>query len=210
MPNISPSVRAWELLQRMESAYQQGNYTALSSIAQLADSYTALGTSTDLLTAWISYAAEAANPTLGVVLTLQTVTGGTPPTDAEVRWTFADGRSTTISNKALTSNVATLTTSGAHRLRVGQKVTIAGVGAPFDGLFTITVVTTNTFSYACTNANIPSAAATGTLVLNGAATITTDFASTGQKFVTVTVDTSAFEPVAFARYITVPYVAPAS
>ena len=66
-----------------------------------------------------------------------------------------------VTNKALTSNVATLTTA-AHGYKVGDVVTVAGVGSPFDGTHTITVVgSTTTFAYAKTHANVTSAASSG-------------------------------------------------
>jgi N4-gp56 family major capsid protein len=69
-----------------------------------------------------------------------------------------------VTNKALTSNVATLTTAVAHGLGVGQVVTVSGVDSVFNGTYTITVVgSTTTFSYAKTNADVTSAAATGTV-----------------------------------------------
>ena len=79
---------------------------------------------------------------------------------------LASGISTTVSvtNKELTSNVATLTTAVAHGLGVGQVVTISGVDSTFNGTYTITVVgSTTTFSYAKTASNVTSAAATGTV-----------------------------------------------
>ena len=69
----------------------------------------------------------------------------------------------TITNKALTSNVATLTTSAAHGFAVGNLMHIYGVDSTFNGNYTITAVTTNTFSYALTSANVTSAAATGSV-----------------------------------------------
>ena len=70
----------------------------------------------------------------------------------------------TVSNKALTSNVATLTTSAAHGLAVGMEIVVAGVDATFNGTYTIsTVPTTTTFTYAKTASDVPSAAATGTV-----------------------------------------------
>jgi hypothetical protein len=64
-----------------------------------------------------------------------------------------------VSNKALTSNVATLTTSAAHGLSVGMEVVITGVDATFNGTYTITTVpTTTTFTYAKTATNVTSAA----------------------------------------------------
>jgi len=69
-----------------------------------------------------------------------------------------------VTNKELTSNVATLTTAVAHGLGVGQVVTVSGVDATFNGTYTITVVgSTTTFSYAKTATNVTSVAATGTV-----------------------------------------------
>ena len=62
-----------------------------------------------------------------------------------------------ITNKALTSNVATLTTSVAHGLTVGMTITITGVDATFNGEYRITTVpTTTTFTYAKTASNVTS------------------------------------------------------
>jgi hypothetical protein len=69
----------------------------------------------------------------------------------------------TISNKALTSNVATLTTSIAHGLTVGETVLISGVDATFNGTFVVTAVTSNTFSYALIATNVSSTAAAGSI-----------------------------------------------
>ena len=71
---------------------------------------------------------------------------------------------TNVTNKQLTSNVATLTTQTAHGLIVGDKVWVEGVGSPFDSTtaeYTVTTVpTTTTFTYAKTNTNISSTAVT--------------------------------------------------
>jgi hypothetical protein len=63
-------------------------------------------------------------------------------------------------------NVATLT-SNAHGFLVGQTVVVAGVDAVFNGTYVITAVTANTFSYAKVNADVTSAAATGTATPSG-------------------------------------------
>ena len=63
-----------------------------------------------------------------------------------------------VSNKALTDNVATLTTSAAHGFEVGESVTVAGVDSTFNGTYTITAKTSTTFSYAKTASNVTSAA----------------------------------------------------
>ena len=69
-----------------------------------------------------------------------------------------------VTNKALTSNVATLTTTAAHGLAVGDYVTVAAVDSVFNGTFRVaSVPTSTTFTYAKTNTNVTSAAATGTV-----------------------------------------------
>jgi len=86
---------------------------------------------------------------------------GTPTTTT---FTYAKTYSTakTITNVELTSNVAIIT-SAAHGYSIGDYVTVDASNNVFDGSYTITAVTTDTFSYALTNSNIPSAAATGTV-----------------------------------------------
>ena len=69
-----------------------------------------------------------------------------------------------ISNKALTTNVATLTTSIPHDFNIGNTVTITGVGAPFDGTYTVKAVpTTTTFTYDKTATDVTSVDATGSV-----------------------------------------------
>ena len=69
----------------------------------------------------------------------------------------------TVNNKALTSNVATLTTAAAHNFLVGDRITVAGVDATFNGTYAITAVpSSTTFSYAKTSANVTSAAVSPT------------------------------------------------
>jgi hypothetical protein len=73
----------------------------------------------------------------------------------------------TVSNKALTSNVATLTTSTTHGFAVGDIAVVTGVDATFNGTHYVTgVPTTTTFTFAKTNANVTSAAATGSAVVS--------------------------------------------
>lgn len=67
--------------------------------------------------------------------------------------------SRSISNKVLTDNVATLTTTTAHGLRVGDKISVSGVDSTFNGSYTVTAIpTTTTFSYAKTATNVSSTA----------------------------------------------------
>ena len=68
----------------------------------------------------------------------------------------------TVNNKALTDNVATLTTAAEHNFLVGDRVTVAEVDATFNGTYALTAVTSTTFSYAKTNANVTSAAVSPT------------------------------------------------
>ena len=70
---------------------------------------------------------------------------------------------TTISNKALTSNVATLSTgSTAHGLTTGDSVTVYGVDSTFNGTYTVLDAPTSTsFRYNKTATNVTSTVATG-------------------------------------------------
>lgn len=76
-----------------------------------------------------------------------------------------EGPQATVTNKALTSNVATLTTGSAHGWAVGNTVVVAGVDATFNGTYTLTAVGATTISYAKVAANVASAAAAGTATL---------------------------------------------
>ena len=65
-----------------------------------------------------------------------------------------------VTNKALTTNVVTLTTATAHGLTTGAKVVVVGVDPVLDGVWTLTAGSGTTMSWALTNANITSAAVT--------------------------------------------------
>ena len=69
----------------------------------------------------------------------------------------------TITNKALTSNVATLTTSVTHNLSVGQTVSVTNVDSTFNGTFVVIATTSNTFSYVLVANNVSSTSATGSV-----------------------------------------------
>ena len=70
----------------------------------------------------------------------------------------------TITNKALTSNVATLTTSASHGLVAGDEVWVEGVDSTFNGKFTVVdVPSTTTFTYAKTASNVSSTAVSSSL-----------------------------------------------
>lgn len=70
------------------------------------------------------------------------------------------GNLKSINNKALSGNVATLTTSAAHGYAIGDEVVVSGVDATFNGTYTISAVGGGgtTFSYSKTAANVTSAA----------------------------------------------------
>jgi hypothetical protein len=69
----------------------------------------------------------------------------------------------TVTNKVLTTNVATLTTAAPHGLLVGDIVDVTAVDAVFNGRYTLTAVAAYTISYAKINANVATVAATGTI-----------------------------------------------
>jgi hypothetical protein len=72
--------------------------------------------------------------------------------------------SKTITNVVRTSNVVTITTSVAHGYSVGDSVTVAATSTTgVNGTFTITAITSTTFSYAQTGTDIVSTADTGTV-----------------------------------------------
>lgn len=73
----------------------------------------------------------------------------------------------TVSNKALTNNIATLTTSANHTYLVGDVVVVSGVDATFNGTFSIaSVPTATTFTYGKTAANVASVAGSGSAVVS--------------------------------------------
>ena len=91
--------------------------------------------------------------------------GITGPSDAYIFGTAAPKLTEAISNKSLTNNIATITTTDPHGFTVGKKVDITGVDSVFNGRHTITAVTSTGFSFAKTNADIPSAATTGSATM---------------------------------------------
>lgn len=98
-------------------------------------------------------------------------TGSTSTSTFDEVWLYAQlnnppSAALTVSNKALTSNVATITTSAAHGLFVGDTVKITGVDTTFNGTWTITTVpTSTTFTFARTASNVTSGASSGTVYI---------------------------------------------
>ena len=89
----------------------------------------------------------------------------------------------TISNTYRTGTTATITTSTAHGMRVGDRVTISGTNgnSALHGTYTITAVpTTTTFTYTTTTSGtIASAGDAGTAFLDYGYYAVTDFTSEG-------------------------------
>jgi hypothetical protein len=67
----------------------------------------------------------------------------------------------TVTNKALTSNVATLTVGSGHGLSVGQTIKVADVDTTFNGTYVVTATASTTISYVCVATNVSSTAVTG-------------------------------------------------
>lgn len=74
--------------------------------------------------------------------------------------TFAAG-AVLVTNKALASNVATLTVGTGHGFSPADKIVVVGVDSTFNGSYTLTGTTTTTISYAKTAADVTSVAASG-------------------------------------------------
>jgi hypothetical protein len=71
-----------------------------------------------------------------------------------------------VDQKTLAAGVATLRTTAAHGLKIGDTVKVTGVDNDFNGVFVVTTIpTTTTFTYACSGTTI-----SATAVVGGAAT----------------------------------------
>lgn len=78
----------------------------------------------------------------------------------------------TVTNKVLTSNVATLDV-GAHSVVAGQIVVVSGVDATFNGTVYVTAVAATTISYNKTAGNVASTPSGGSVAVNQAASLWT-------------------------------------
>lgn len=103
------------------------------------------------------------------------------PTGRKGFYTWHGDLSATVSNVALTSNVATLTTSAAHGFEAGDSVVVAGLtNTVLNGTYTIVAVpTATTFTYAKTTTDITSTADSGTADVAANSRAVTDFLSEG-------------------------------
>lgn len=101
-----------------------------------------------------------------------------------------------VTNKALTSNVATLTTAAEHNLAVDDVVTIGNISATFNGSFRVaSVPSATTFTYAKTATDVASSSVTGGTVDKQALVWTVEISRTSanavfysEKFTVLTAD----------------------
>lgn len=117
---------------------------------------------------------ELLNPHFATPLTPWSITGATSQVDPENHEPEAIVYD--VSYKSLTSNVVTLETSVSHNFKPGASISVSGLGAPFDGVFTISTVRINTvdptqesktFTYAVTNTDIARVASAGSVHVSG-------------------------------------------
>lgn len=104
------------------------------------------------------------------------------PTGRNGFYTWHGDLTASVSNKALTSNIATLTTSAAHGFQVGDTVVVSGVDNTFNGEHVITAVPgTTSFRFAKTAGDVTSTAVSpaGTALVAANSRQVTDFASQG-------------------------------
>lgn len=66
-----------------------------------------------------------------------------------------------IINKKISNNIATLTVENTHGFSVGKTVIVSDVDSTFNGTYTITAKTLNSFSYAKTASNVASTPVSG-------------------------------------------------
>lgn len=96
---------------------------------------------------------ELKNPHFAIPITPWVIDGGTGSVDADAEEPGL--RTYSVIEAGISSNVATLTTSNNHELRVGRELIVKNVGTAFNGKYVITAVTATTVSYNKTNADIP-------------------------------------------------------
>jgi hypothetical protein len=103
-----------------------------------------------------------------VVLSVPTTTTFTYSKTATDVTSAAVTSSWTITNKALSGEVATITTSANHGFQAEKYVTVSGLDVNFNGTYQILDTTPNTFTYArLGNTVVESTAASGTARLVG-------------------------------------------
>lgn len=92
-----------------------------------------------------------------------TITNMTTNESITIISSLRDAITKTVTNKAITTNEATLTTSTAHGFAIGDNLVISGVDSIFNGIATIdSIPSTTTFTYYLLHADVASTAASGT------------------------------------------------
>jgi len=92
-----------------------------------------------------------------------------------------------VTNKVLSSDVATLTASTNHGFSAGQTVTISGVDSTFNGTYVISAVTSaTTFSYTKVATSVSSTAVTGGTATRGPGYSVVSSLDSGTNLATVT------------------------
>lgn len=113
---------------------------------------------------------ELLNPHFASPITPWAITGATNAVDPLSK--EPDVYLFDVDYKSLVSNVAIIETNVSHDIKSGDVIVVSGVGAPFDGVFTVATAGVNltnpgqaskTFTYAVTNADITRVAVTGGL-----------------------------------------------
>lgn len=84
--------------------------------------------------------------------------------DGNKIYRYSTAYTATVTNKQITSNVATLTVSSAHTFVVGETITVSGVDATFNGSYEVTATPTAlTVRYAKNASNVTSTGSSGTI-----------------------------------------------
>jgi hypothetical protein len=107
---------------------------------------------------------------------------GWAPTGRKGFYSWHGDITKTINNVARTSSTATITTSTAHTMAVGDSVVVSGLtNTALNGTYTITTVpTTTTFTYTTTTSGtIASSSDSGTALVTANSRAVTDFTSQG-------------------------------
>lgn len=84
--------------------------------------------------------------------------------DSNKIYRYSTATTATVTNKALSGNIATLTVSAPHTFVVGETITVSGVDATFNGSYTVTATPTSlTVRYAKTASTVSSTPSGGTI-----------------------------------------------
>lgn len=117
---------------------------------------------------------ELKNPHFASPITPWSITNGSGSVNTLAQEPEAD--TYTITHYTVSSNVVAIETSVSHDIEAGSTVVISGLGAPYDGAFTVATTGINTvdplrnsltFTYALTTANVARTTATGTAYRSG-------------------------------------------